>query len=258
MHAGNHALVGSPFAPLRGWYPIEVLHFPLRSLAQCEHKAELQGAAFAKHIDRPPTAYHAQMFDALKQARSPSTTAPSSSTTRRSRRVSRGRSLSTPGSRRAARRGAGGEARVLDSDARRRGDLRRRGRHARGGRRRAAPAAARRARGAARRVELRLPNRVYRKLTGPVAGARQPVVLGLKLGAVPGAARRGMRGAWIRSRLSRRRHCGRSSGRGSSSRTLARGSRHAPLARGCAGACSVVVLAAAGYGAAAQLVAMPL
>ena len=63
---GNHALVGSPFAPLRGWFPIEVFHFPLRSLAQCEHKAELQGTAFEKYIDRPPTAYHAQMFDALE------------------------------------------------------------------------------------------------------------------------------------------------------------------------------------------------
>jgi hypothetical protein len=61
---GNHALVGSPFAPLRGWFPIEVFHFPLRSLAQCEHKAALQGRAW-EHIDRSPTAYHAQMFDAL-------------------------------------------------------------------------------------------------------------------------------------------------------------------------------------------------
>src|SRR5262249_47676491 len=63
---GNHALVGSPFAPLRGWFPIEVLHFPLRSRAQCEHKAELQGTAFERYIARPPTAYHAQMFEALK------------------------------------------------------------------------------------------------------------------------------------------------------------------------------------------------
>ena len=61
---GNHALVDSPFAPLRGWFPIEVFHFPLRSLAQCEHKARLQGEAW-KHIDRTPTAYHAQMFEAL-------------------------------------------------------------------------------------------------------------------------------------------------------------------------------------------------
>ena len=63
---GNHALVDSPFAPLRGWFPVEVLHFPLRLLEQCEHKAELQGTAFEKYIARPPTAYHAQMFEALK------------------------------------------------------------------------------------------------------------------------------------------------------------------------------------------------
>ena len=63
---GNHALVDSPFAPLRGWYPIEVFHFPLRSHAQCERKAILQGTAFEKYVARPPTAYHANMFAALK------------------------------------------------------------------------------------------------------------------------------------------------------------------------------------------------
>ena len=62
---GNHALVDSPFAPLRGWFPIEVFHFPLRSLEQSQHKAQLQGDAW-KHIDRTPTAYHAQMFEALE------------------------------------------------------------------------------------------------------------------------------------------------------------------------------------------------
>jgi hypothetical protein len=63
---GNHALVDSPFAPLRGWYPIEVFHFPLRSPEQCAHKAELQGNAFEQHIARAPTAYHANMFAALR------------------------------------------------------------------------------------------------------------------------------------------------------------------------------------------------
>jgi len=63
---GNHALVDSPFAPLRGWFPIEVFHFPLRSPEQCAHKAELQGKAF-ENIDRVPTAYHANMFAALKE-----------------------------------------------------------------------------------------------------------------------------------------------------------------------------------------------
>ena len=66
---GNHALVDSPFAPLRGWFPVECLHFPLRTLAQCEHKARLQGAAFEKHIARPPTAYHADMYAALRGGR---------------------------------------------------------------------------------------------------------------------------------------------------------------------------------------------
>jgi len=65
---GNHALVDSPFAPLRGWFPIEVLHFPLRSLEQCERKARLQGNAW-QHIERTPTAYHAQMFEALASGR---------------------------------------------------------------------------------------------------------------------------------------------------------------------------------------------
>ena len=52
---GNHALVDSPFAPLRGWFPLEVFHFPLRSLAQCEHKATLQGHAFGSTSrGRPP------------------------------------------------------------------------------------------------------------------------------------------------------------------------------------------------------------
>ena len=63
---GNHAVVDSPFAPLRGWFPSRCFHFPLRSAAHCEHKARLQGKAFEKHIERTPTAYHAQMFEALE------------------------------------------------------------------------------------------------------------------------------------------------------------------------------------------------
>ncbi|HET7515080.1 MAG TPA: glycosyltransferase family 2 protein [Gaiella sp.] len=66
---GNHALVDSPFAPLRGWFPVEVFHFPLRTSAQTAHKAELQGNAFERHVDRAPTAYHRNMFDALRTGR---------------------------------------------------------------------------------------------------------------------------------------------------------------------------------------------
>ena len=66
---GNHAVVDSPFAPLRGWFPVECFHFPLRSPAQCAHKAELQGNAFARYVSRPPTGYHADMFEALREGR---------------------------------------------------------------------------------------------------------------------------------------------------------------------------------------------
>ena len=82
---GNHALVGSPFAPLRGWFPVEVFHFPLRTAEQTAHKAYLQGNAFEQHIDRAPTAYHRNMFAALaRRADRRLLRARSSSTTRSS------------------------------------------------------------------------------------------------------------------------------------------------------------------------------
>jgi hypothetical protein len=35
---GNHRVMGSGLQLLHGWYPLEVLHFPIRSLEQCERK----------------------------------------------------------------------------------------------------------------------------------------------------------------------------------------------------------------------------
>jgi hypothetical protein len=35
---GAQRLLDSPLAPLRGWYPIEFFHFPVRTVAQCERK----------------------------------------------------------------------------------------------------------------------------------------------------------------------------------------------------------------------------
>jgi hypothetical protein len=63
---GNHGLVGSRFLPLRTWFPVEVLHFPLRSRAQWTRKVELQGEAFTKHIERAGTGYHLKGYDALR------------------------------------------------------------------------------------------------------------------------------------------------------------------------------------------------
>jgi hypothetical protein len=63
---GNHSLVGSRLLPLRTWFPVEVLHFPLRSRAQWTRKVELQGEAFTKHIERAGTGYHLKGYDALR------------------------------------------------------------------------------------------------------------------------------------------------------------------------------------------------
>jgi hypothetical protein len=38
VEAGNHDAAGRDLAPLRGWHPIEVLHFSLRSVEQIELK----------------------------------------------------------------------------------------------------------------------------------------------------------------------------------------------------------------------------
>src|SRR3954468_82019 len=42
---GAQRLIDSTLAPLRGWYPIEFFHFPVRSLEQCERKYEYQQVA---------------------------------------------------------------------------------------------------------------------------------------------------------------------------------------------------------------------
>jgi hypothetical protein len=39
IERGNHNATGQELEPLRGWYPIEVLHFSLRSVEQIERKA---------------------------------------------------------------------------------------------------------------------------------------------------------------------------------------------------------------------------
>ena len=67
---GGHAVRSRELQPLRGWYPIECLHFPLRTPAQVERKGRAWGDAVAKFYasaDVPRaagTAYHALQHDA--------------------------------------------------------------------------------------------------------------------------------------------------------------------------------------------------
>jgi hypothetical protein len=72
---GSHSLLGTSLRPLRGWYPIEVLHFPVRSAAQLERKGLLRASAVAKYyggvrtLAGPGTAYHALAYKAAEENR---------------------------------------------------------------------------------------------------------------------------------------------------------------------------------------------
>jgi hypothetical protein len=62
---GTQRLIDSPLAPLRGWYPIEFLHFPVRSLEQCERK-------YAHQLTGPgetPSPYYDRVRTFLEQGR---------------------------------------------------------------------------------------------------------------------------------------------------------------------------------------------
>lgn len=66
LRPGNHD-VESPFPVLRGWFPIEVLHFPLRTLGQAEAKFAAWGQretleGMAPHVDTAGEAIEAERF----------------------------------------------------------------------------------------------------------------------------------------------------------------------------------------------------
>lgn len=67
---GNHALLETSLVLLTGWYPVEVLHFPIRSAEQIRRKAALQWSAFAKSARGRGTAYHEKAFLAAREGRS--------------------------------------------------------------------------------------------------------------------------------------------------------------------------------------------
>ena len=73
---GSHSIGGTGFVPLRGWYPLEVLHFPIRSPAQLERKGAVWGSAVEKFYASeevavgPGAAYHALAFEDSRSGRS--------------------------------------------------------------------------------------------------------------------------------------------------------------------------------------------
>jgi hypothetical protein len=65
---GSHSVEGTDLVPMRGWYPLEVLHFPIRTAEQLERKGALWGSAVGKFYGSeevapgPGAAYHALAF----------------------------------------------------------------------------------------------------------------------------------------------------------------------------------------------------
>jgi hypothetical protein len=65
LSAGAHTVQSPRFAPLRGWYPIEFLHFPIRSFEQCERKyRNLSGA-----LSQRRNSYYDDVHRALEEGR---------------------------------------------------------------------------------------------------------------------------------------------------------------------------------------------
>ncbi len=62
---GNHEAFGEGLLPLRGWYPIEVLHFPLRTLEQCMRKYVAQYDALRKNPEKGTPGIVADAHDAF-------------------------------------------------------------------------------------------------------------------------------------------------------------------------------------------------
>jgi hypothetical protein len=66
---GNHEAFAQGLVALRGWYPIEILHFPVRSLAHCVRKYVTQFVALEKNAEKGIPGHMAEAYDAYRAGR---------------------------------------------------------------------------------------------------------------------------------------------------------------------------------------------
>jgi hypothetical protein len=66
---GNHEAFGAGLVPVRGWYPIEILHFPVRSLAHCMRKYVTQFVALERNAEKGIPGHMADAYDAYRGGR---------------------------------------------------------------------------------------------------------------------------------------------------------------------------------------------
>jgi hypothetical protein len=63
---GNHEAFAPGLLPLRGWYPIEILHFPVRSLQQCKQKYVTQFVALERNAEKGIPDHMAEAYRAYQ------------------------------------------------------------------------------------------------------------------------------------------------------------------------------------------------
>ena len=63
---GNHEAFGEGLLPLRGWYPFEILHFPVRSLEQCVRKYVTQFVALERNAEKGIPNHMAAAYEAWR------------------------------------------------------------------------------------------------------------------------------------------------------------------------------------------------
>jgi hypothetical protein len=66
---GNHTASLRGLPPLRGWYPVELLHFPVRSLEQCERKYVSAWKKWTNNPVRHPHDYITLAYEAWREGR---------------------------------------------------------------------------------------------------------------------------------------------------------------------------------------------
>jgi hypothetical protein len=66
---GNHEALADDLVALRGWYPIEILHFPVRSYEQCRRKYVTQFVALERNAGKGIPGHMAEAYEAYRAGR---------------------------------------------------------------------------------------------------------------------------------------------------------------------------------------------
>ncbi|MCZ7589036.1 MAG: glycosyltransferase family 2 protein [Gaiella sp.] len=63
---GNHEALADGLVALRGWYPIEILHFPVRSYEHCRRKYVTQFVALERNAEKGIPGHMAEAYEAYR------------------------------------------------------------------------------------------------------------------------------------------------------------------------------------------------